>query len=41
MPVGHALTQGGDDPFLAPFAVSEPEVRALVAFLRALTPDDR
>jgi cytochrome c peroxidase len=39
MPVGHALTQGGDDPFLEPFAVSEAEVRALVAFLNALTPD--
>ena len=41
MPVGHALTQGGEDPFLAPFTVSEAETRALVAFLRALTPDAR
>jgi cytochrome c peroxidase len=41
MPVGHPLTQGGDDPFLAPFPITEDETRALVAFLVALTPDAR
>ncbi len=41
MPVGHALTQGGEDAFLVPFRVSDAETHALAAFLRALTPDAR
>jgi cytochrome c peroxidase len=37
--VGDSRTQGGEDPFLVSFEISDGEIQALSAFLRALTSD--